>query len=244
MNNSYMFKQKNKNIDQDFIFSFDYIQLEDKKREQKEQKEPKEPKEQNELKVNAFNEISISEKIKMIYGWQKYTTPILYSSIVSGLNKYIVVKEKMNISLYYFLQDKREKNIEQIEKKETIVQIIGIYNSLLKILEWTGELNGFVSLSCNLNDIFLNKNGKVKLVNFSHSFFTNDIQLSLFISPDIIANDVHLNIHVLHYLSQSSNISLSSNNVYEICAKFISKLKQTHLFSLEFLKTGYRGSRP
>ena len=226
------------------IFSFNYIQYSDKKRESQKKNVTDKKKEQNDLKNNDFfshNEILISEKIKLISNWQKYTNPILHSSLVSGLNKYIFVKERIDLSLYSFLKDKNErKQKEEIEQKETFVQIIGIYNSLLKVLEWTLEQNGLVTLSCNLNNIYLDKNGRVKLSDFSHSFFINDINAIILKNDFKIKNKslMHLGLHILHYLKQLNNLeSLSSNNICELCSQYINGLMQLgDLFSSDFLK--------
>ena len=244
------------NNNNNYIFSFNYIQYSDKKREsqQKNVSDKKITKilEQNDLKNNdifSHNEIDISEKIKMISGWQKYTNPILHSSLVSGLNKYIFVKERMDFSLYSFLysflkeKNKGEQKGEQkdeILQKETFVQIIGIYNSLLKVLEWTCEQNGLITLSCNLNNIYLDKNGKVKLGDFSHSFFINDINAIILNNEFKIENKslMPLGLYILHYLKQMTTFeSLSSNNICELCSHYINELIQIgDLFSADFLK--------
>jgi len=232
---------------QDFIFSFDYIQLEKnetEKREDQIQKMKYKIKEQNELKkIDNFslNEIKISERLMNIKGWQKYTTPILHSSLVSGLGKYLLVKEKMDFFLLSFLEDKKDKTNgreEYKEKKETFMQILGIYHSLLKVLEWT-ESVGLVSLSCNLNSIVFNRDKfcNVKLVDFSHSFFIKDTKELTAIMQ--INEFTPLGLKVLHYLKINKCESLSSNNIQEICSGFIEGLKRFNsldLFSLEFLQ--------
>lgn len=257
MNCKIINKQKQEeNQEQDFIFSFDYIQLENNEKEKRENHEQKSQQkmEQNELKpvdVFSLNEIMISERLMNIKGWQKYTSPILYSSLVSGLGKYLFVKEKMDFSLLSFLKEKinRREKVKGIieegtvegtveEHKKNFVQIISIYNSLLKVLEWTGS-NGLVSLSCNLNNIYFDRGNfcNVKLTDFSHSFFIGDtkdltaiMQINEF-SP--------LGLKVLHYLKMNNCESLSSNNIQEICTGFIEELKlfnSLDLFSLEFLQ--------
>ena len=247
---------------QDSIFSFDYIQLEKnetEKREDQGQKMKDKKKEQNDLKnINIFslNEIMISERLMKLKGWQKYTSPILYSSLVSDFGKYLFVKEKMDFTLLSFLKDKKKKtNRREKEEgmeegtiegsiKETFVQILGIYHSLLKVLEWT-ESVGLVSLSCNLNNIVFNRDkmGHVKLVDFSHSFFIGDIgkdniDLSAFMKLIQINEFTPLSLKVLHYLKMNKCESLSSNNIQEICSEFIEGLKRfgPDLFSLEFLQ--------
>ena len=193
--------------------------------------------EQNELKpvdVFSLNEIMISERLMNIKGWQKYTSPILHSSLVSGLGKYLLVKEKMDFSLLSFLKERRKK-------EETFVQILSIYNSLLKVLEWT-ELVGLVSLSCNLNNIVFDKDKfcNVKLVDFSHSFFIKDIiDLNALLKVIQINEFSPLGLKVLHYLKMNKCESLSSNNIQEICSGFIEGLKRFNsldLFPLEFLQ--------
>jgi len=240
-------QEEKKNQDQDFIFSFDYIQLEKnetEKREDQIQKMKYKIKEQNELKkIDNFslNEIKISERLMNIKGWQKYTTPILHSSLVSGLGKYLLVKEKMDFFLLSFLEDKKDKTNgreEYKEKKETFMQILGIYHSLLKVLEWT-ESVGLVSLSCNLNSIVFNRDKfcNVKLVDFSHSFFIKDTKELTAIMQ--INEFTPLGLKVLHYLKINKCESLSSNNIQEICSGFIEGLKRFNsldLFSLEFLQ--------
>ena len=232
-------ENQKKNQDQDFIFSFDYIQLEKNETEKREKSQQKmEQKiEQNELKpvdVFSLNEIMISERLMNIKGWQKYTSPILHSSLVSGLGKYLFVKEKMDFSLLSFLKERRKK-------EETFVQILSIYNSLLKVLEWT-ELVGLVSLSCNLNNIVFDKDKfcNVKLVDFSHSFFIKDIiDLNALLKVIQINEFSPLGLKVLHYLKMNNCESLSSNNIQEICSGFIEGLKRFNsldLFSLEFLQ--------
>jgi hypothetical protein len=236
------------------IFSFDYIQLEKNEIEQMKDKK----KEQNELKkvdIFSLNEIKISERLMNIKGWQKYTSPILYSSLVSGLGKYLFVKEKMDFSLlsfFYYLKEKRERRekvegtIEESIKdhKKTFVQILSIYHSLLKVLEWT-ELTGIVSLSCNLNNIVFDKDKfcNVKLTDFSHSFFIKDIgkdniDLSAFMKLINIDEFTPLGLKVLHYMNVNKCVSLSSNNIQEICSKFIDGLKRigADLLPLEFLQ--------
>jgi hypothetical protein len=234
---------------QEVIFSFDYIQLEEKREEKREKPGQKmgQKIEQNELKKNnifSLNEIMISEKIKKIPRWQKYTSPILHSSLVSGLGKYLFVKEKMDFSLfsfYSYLKEKKEKSErserseegEHKEKKDTFVQIISIYNSLLKVLEWT-ESNGIVSLSCNLNNIYFDKDKfyNVKLVDFSHSFFIKDtIELTAIMQINEFSS---LGMKVLHYMNLNKCVSLSSNNIQEICSEFIDGLKR--FFPLDFLQ--------
>ena len=227
-------ENQKKNQNQDFIFSFDYIQLENNGTEKRENHEQK--MEQNELKpidVFSLNEIMISERLMNIKGWQKYTSPILYSSLVSGLGKYLLVKEKMDFSLLSFLKERRKK-------EETFVQILSIYNSLLKVLEWT-ELVGLVSLSCNLNNIVFNKDKfcNVKLTDFSHSFFIGDIvDLNALLKVIQINEFTPLGLKVLHYLKMNNCESLSSNNIQEICSGFIEGLKRIgeDLFPLEFLQ--------
>jgi hypothetical protein len=239
--------------EQDLIFSFDYIQLEKNETEKREDQRQKmgQKMEQNELKKNdifSLNEIMISERLMKLNGWQKYTTPILHSSLVLGLGKYLFVKEQMDFSLLSFLKDKKEKTNgreEHKEKKETFVQILGIYHSLLKVLEWT-ESVGLVSLSCNLNNIVFNRDKMchVKLVDFSHSFFIGDIgkdniDLSAFIKLIQINEFTPLGLKVLHYLKMNNCESLSSNNIQEICSGFIEGLKRfdsLDLFPLEFLQ--------
>ena len=264
MNIKYMYckiinKQK-ENLNQDFIFSFDYLQLEEK-REQKEYKQMKDKKtdkktdkkkEQNELKNNdifSLNEITISEKLMKINGWQKYTSPVLHSSLVLSLGKYLLVKEKMDFSLfslfslYFVLKDKKERREEGPigEHKENFVQIISIYHSLLKVLEWT-ESNSLVSLSCNLNNIVFDRDKfcNVKLADFSHSFFIKDtIDLSAFMQIIQINEFTPLGLKVLHYLKMNKCESLSSNNIQEICSGFIEGLKRFNsldLFPLDFLQ--------
>ena len=252
---------------QDSIFSFDYIQLEKnetEKREDQGQKMKDKKKEQNDLKnINIFslNEIMISERLMKLKGWQKYTSPILYSSLVSDFGKYLFVKEKMDFTLLSFLKDKKKKtNRREKEEgmeegtiegtiegsiKETFVQILGIYHSLLKVLEWT-ESVGLVSLSCNLNNIVFNRDkmGHVKLVDFSHSFFIGDIgkdniDLSAFMKLIQINEFTPLSLKVLHYLKMNKCESLSSNNIQEICSGFIEGLKRFNsldLFPLDFLQ--------
>ena len=232
---------------QEVIFSFDYIQLEKNEIEKREDQTQK--MEQNELKkIDNFslNEIMISERLMNIKGWKKYTSPVLYSSLVSGLGKYLFVKEKMDFSLLSFLKEKtnrREKEKGTIEgtiedHKETFVQILCIYNSLLKVLEWT-ELVGLVSLSCNLNNIVFNRDkmGHVKLADFSHSFFIKDtVDLSAIMQ---INEFTPLGLKVLHYMNVNKCVSLSSNNIQEICSEFIEGLKRFNsldLFPLEFLQ--------
>ena len=110
---------------QDSIFSFDYIQLEKNETEKREDQRQKsqQKKEQNELKpvtVFSVNEIMISERLMKLKGWQKYTSPILYSSLVSDFGKYLFVKEKMDFTLLSFLKDKKKK----IRKKNITVNII------------------------------------------------------------------------------------------------------------------------
>jgi hypothetical protein len=228
-------ENQKKNQNQDFIFSFDYIQLENNGTEKRENHEQK--MEQNELKpvdVFSLNEIMISERLMNIKGWQKYTSPILHSSLVSGLGKYLFVKEKMDFSLLSFLKERRKK-------EETFVQILSIYNSFLKVLEWT-ELVGLVSLSCNLNNIVFNKDKfcNVKLTDFSHSFFIRDIiDLNALLKVIQINEFSPLGLKVLHYLKMNNCESLSSNNIQEICSGFIEGLKRFNsldLFSLEFLQ--------
>ena len=252
---------------QDSIFSFDYIQLEKnetEKREDQGQKMKDKKKEQNELKpvdIFSLNEIMISERLMKLKGWQKYTSPILYSSLVSDFGKYLFVKEKMDFTLLSFLKDKKKKtNRREKEEgmeegmeegtiegsiKETFVQILGIYHSLLKVLEWT-ESVGLVSLSCNLNNIVFNRDkmGHVKLVDFSHSFFIGDIgkdniDLSAFMKLIQINEFTPLSLKVLHYLKMNKCESLSSNNIQEICSGFIEGLKRFNsldLFPLDFLQ--------
>ena len=243
---------------QDFIFSFDYIQLEKnetEKREDQGQKMKDKKKEQNELKkIDNFslNEIMISEILMNIKGWKKYTSPVLYSSLVSGLGKYLFVKEKMDFSLLSFLKEKtnrREKEKGTIEgtiedHKETFIQILCIYHSLLKVLEWTESI-GLVSLSCNLNNIVFDRDKMVhvKLADFSHSFFIGDIgkdniDLSAFMMLIQINEFTPLGLKVLHYLKMNKCESLSSNNIQEICSEFIEGLKRfgPELLPLEFLQ--------
>lgn len=246
-------KIKNQEKNQEVIFSFDYIQLEKNEIEKREEpgQKPGQKKEQNELKkIDNFslNEIMISERLMNIKGWQKYTSPILYSSLVSGLGKYLFVKEKMDFSLlsfFYYLKEKKERR-EKVEgtiegsikdHKKTFVQILCIYNSLLKVLEWT-ELVGLVSLSCNLNNIVFNRDkmGHVKLADFSHSFFIKDtVDLSAIMQ---INEFTPLGLKVLHYMNVNKCVSLSSNNIQEICSEFIEGLKRVgpDLFPLEFLQ--------
>jgi hypothetical protein len=238
---------------QDFIFSFDYIQLEKNETEKREDHGQK--MEQNELKKNdifSLNEIMISKRLMNIKGWQKYTSPILHSSLVSGLGKYLLVKEKMDFSLHSFLEEKtnkREKEEgtiegmieEHKERKESFMQILSIYNALLKVLEWT-ELVGLVSLSCNLNNIVFDRNkmGNVKLTDFSHSFFIKDIvDLNALMRLIQIDEFTPLGLKVLHYMNVNKCESLSSNNIQEICSGFIEGLKRFNsldIFSLEFLQ--------
>ena len=243
---------------QDSIFSFDYIQLEKnetEKREDQGQKMKDKKKEQNDLKnINIFslNEIMISERLMKLKGWQKYTSPILYSSLVSDFGKYLFVKEKMDFTLLSFLKDKKKKTNRREkeegmvgELKETFIQILCIYHSLLKVLEWT-ESVGLVSLSCNLNNIVFNRDkmGHVKLVDFSHSFFIGDIgkdniDLSAFMKLIQINEFTPLSLKVLHYLKMNKCESLSSNNIQEICSGFIEGLKRFNsldLFPLDFLQ--------
>ncbi len=246
--------KQEQNQEQDLIFSFDYIQLEKNETEKREdQRQKMEQKmEQNELKnINIFslNEIMISERLMKLTGWQKYTNPILHSSLVSGIGKYLFVKEQMDFSLLSFLKDKKGEKTngreEHKEKKETFMQILGIYNSLLKVLEWT-ESVGLVSLSCNLNNIVFNRDkmGHVKLADFSHSFFIGDIgkdniDLSAFMMLIQINEFTPLGLKVLHYLKMNKCESLSSNNIQEICSGFIEGLKRFNsldIFSLEFLQ--------
>ena len=228
-------ENQKKNQNQDFIFSFDYIQLENNGKEKREKSQQK--MEQNELKpvdVFSLNEIMISERLMNIKGWQKYTSPVLYSSLVSCLGKYLLVKEKMDFSLLSFLKERRKK-------EETFVQILSIYNSLLKVLEWT-ELVGLVSLSCNLNNIVFDKDKfcNVKLVDFSHSFFIKDIiDLNALLKVIQINEFSPLGLKVLHYLKMNKCESLSSNNIQEICSGFIDGLKRFNsldLFPLDFLQ--------
>ena len=251
-------KNQKKNQNQDFIFSFDYIQLEKNETEKREDHEQNMGQNmgqymgqymgQNELKNNdifSLNEIMISEKLMKINGWQKYTSPVLHSSLVAGLGKYLLVKEKMDLSLfslYFVLKDKKERREEEHkEKKETFIQIISIYHSLLKVLEWTGS-NGLVSLSCNLNNIVFDKDKfcNVKLADFSHSFFIKDtIDLSAFMQIIQINEFTPLGLKVLHYLKMNKCESLSSNNIQEICSGFIEGLKRFNsldLFPLDFLQ--------
>ena len=247
--------KQEQNQEQDFIFSFDYIQLEKNETEKREKSQQK--KEQNELNpvdIFSLNEIMISERLMKLTGWQKYTNPILHSSLVSGLGKYLFVKEQMDFSLLSFLKEKKEKKgkkektngrEDHKEKKETFMQILCIYHSLLKVLEWT-ESVGLVSLSCNLNNIVFNRDkmGHVKLADFSHSFFIGDIgkdniDLSAFMMLIQINEFTPLGLKVLHYLKMNNCESLSSNNIQEICSEFIEGLKRfdsLDIFSLEFLQ--------
>ena len=263
----------NREKNQEVIFSFDYIQLEKNETEKREDQRQKsqQKKEQNELKpvtVFSVNEIMISERLMNIKGWQKYTSPVLYSSLVSCLGKYLLVKEKMDFSLLSFLKEKtnrreKEKGMiegmiegtiegmiegtieEHKEKKESFMQILSVYNSLLKVLEWT-ELVGLVSLSCNLNNIVFNRNkmGHVKLADFSHSFFIKDIgkdivDLNALLKVIQIDEFTPLGLKVLHYMNVNKCESLSSNNIQEICSGFIDGLKRFNsldLFPLDFLQ--------
>ena len=274
---------------QDSIFSFDYIQLEKnetEKREDQGQKMKDKKKEQNELKpvdIFSLNEIMISERLMKLKGWQKYTNPILHSSLVSGIGKYLFVKEQMDFSLLSFLHhfafpmrnqhhlpypysnprilwaiqmrkgvkdkkgktNRREKEEGMVgELKETFIQILCIYHSLLKVLEWT-ESVGLVSLSCNLNNIVFDRDKMVhvKLADFSHSFFIGDIgkdniDLSAFMMLIQINEFTPLGLKVLHYLKMNKCESLSSNNIQEICSEFIEGLKRfgPELLPLEFLQ--------
>ena len=241
--------------DQDFIFSFDYIKLE--KREKgvcdRGRKKSQNDEKQNILKpcdYFSLNEIRLSKSITQLSEWDKYMNPILDSAPVKHMNnKILLVKRKMDVTLLSFLKDKREKRErrerrerikkgdknEESEMKETIVQIIVIYNSLLNILEWTGEQNGLVTLSCELDKISLNEKGQAILEDFSSSFFIKDFTGD--IKEDLVTSFAYLDIHVLFYLNQlSENESLSSNNVHIICNKFINGLKILDIFSLHFLQ--------
>lgn len=222
--------------DQDFIFSFDYIKLE--KREKgvcdRGRKKSQNDEKQNILKpcdYFSLNEIRLSKSITQLSEWDKYMNPILDSAPVKHMNnKILLVKRKMDVTLLSFLKDKREKR----DMKETIVQIIVIYNSLLNILEWTGEQNGLVTLSCELDKISLNEKGQAILEDFSSSFFIKDFTD---IKEEMVTSVAYLDIHVLFYLNQlSENESLSSNNVHIICNTFINGLKILDIFSLQFLQ--------
>ena len=215
--------KENKEVDS--IFSFDYIKLIEK-RELK--KKTQNHLEQNDLKaidIFSLNEIDISEKIKQLPKWSTYTNPILYSSPIQNMNKILLVKERMDISLLSFVRESK------INKKYT-VQTIAIYNSLLKILKWSEE-NVLVSLSCELDKIYLDKHNRAKLGDFSRSFFRNDFDL--FKNKDGEVTAFHsLGIHTLKYLTQVD--SLSSNNISEICKQFIDGLVKLQIFSSVFLR--------
>ena len=231
--------KEGKESNQDKIFSFNYIQiLDNENNQQKIKQKTKKKKEKNYIKSNSLNEILISERIKLIPNWEKYTTPILYSSMILGLNKYLLVKEDMDFSLLSFLKDKREKreeniDLQKIKDKETFIQIICIYNSLLKVIEWTEE-HGLVSLSYNLNNIFFDKDNinLVKIGDFSCSFFNDAINLE----HKFIGNIMPLGLNVLNYIKESELKSLSLNNICEICSQFVNELTQLDLFSSDFLQ--------
>lgn len=220
-------------IAQDYIFSFDYIKLNEKTEKEGIKNEIMNEK-KNELKSvsDSFNEITISEKIKKLTDWEKYTNPILYSAPVKNMGKILLVKKKMDVSLLSFFQF-REMRENKGDDKETIVQLVAIYNSLLKVLEWTGE-QGLVSLSCELDKIVLDDKGRAKLDDFSNSFFIGDV-----FRVEILTPFVHLDLHVLYYVNLlGPNESLSSNNIHELCTHFIKGLNNIgiDLFTADFLQ--------
>ena len=128
---------------------------------------------------------------------------------------YLVEKTKYNS----FLEEIKRTNNNN-NKKERFMKLLQYYHSFLPLLDFL-ERNRVVSLSCEIQHIYLDKDGQPIL---SPDLFP--------ILPD---NMYYLPIFV-HVLNEYNNTSLSSNNIHEICSHFIAGLDELHLFSKEYLE--------
>ena len=168
---------------------------------------------------SLLKEIEFSEKIKKIPDWSKYMNPILKVFDIIGTEKkqYCLV-EKTKYST--FLSELHK--LKQKSNKEIFIKIIYYYHSFSPLLDFL-ERNGLTSLSCELQNIYLDKVGRpiIKEEELETTYF------------------LPLSIHVVKYLQgrmQGQPLSLSSNNADEICEQFISGLDKLHIFPEDYLK--------
>ena len=190
---------------------------------------------------SLLQEIQISEKIKTLEGWSKYMNPILKVSdinIASASNfEYKIMKKEKQYSLVEktkyksFLEEMQEINNKCKNKKEIFIKLLQYYHSFLPLLDFL-ERNRVVSLSCELQNIYLNEDLKPILQNISACIFLSD-------STSQVVKDIYflpISVHVIKYLNEHNCKSISSNNITEICSQFIEGLYNLHLFTMEYLK--------
>jgi len=209
--------------------------------------------------VFSLYDIKISEKIRQgkDKDWYKYVNPILhYSDIHIGNQSkeyLLIVKNNFDSSLLKEMKERKEevkkrnkdvKNSNQdviTQDKESLVMLFYYYNSFVKVLEFL-ERNSLVSLSCKIENVELDMRNH-SLILGGRFYAVNDYDymeiLLLNMQREMTGLDA-LSTHVLNTLllsgSGSSIISLSANNIEEICTAFIAKLECLNLFSKEYLK--------
>lgn len=177
------------------------------------------------IDFSLLQEIKTSEKIKQLKEYTKYTNPILKVSdiTIAYKTKYSLVEK---IKYPFFLNEL--KKIQN--QKEYFVNLIQYYHSFISLLDFL-ERNGIVSLSCEINNIYLN--GQQPII--STCIFLDDLDMK---KLDINVYYLPYSAHVLHFLNTEccNGAELSSNNMNEICDTFIAGLDKLHIFSKEYLK--------
>ena len=176
---------------------------------------------------SLLQEIQMSERIKQLEGWSKYMNPILKVSDINIASLHNLEYKIMKKEKQYSLVEKTKYNsfIQEIKrtannnKKERFMKVLQYYHSFLPLLDFL-ERNSVVSLSCEIQHIYLDKDGQPILCP------------DLF--PVLPDNMYYLPISA-HVLNEYNNKSISSNNIYEICSHFIAGLDELHLFSKEYL---------
>ena len=186
------------------------------------------------IDFSLLQEIKTSEKIKQLKEYTseytneytKYTNPILKVSdiTIAYKTKYSLV-EKIKYPL--FLNELKKMH----NQKEYFVNLIQYYHSFISLLDFL-ERNGIVSLSCEINNIYLNEQQPI----ISTYIFLDDLDMKKL--DNINVYYLPYSAHVLHFLNTEccDGTELSSNNMNEISDTFITGLDKLHIFSKDYLK--------
>lgn len=190
------------------------------------------------IDFSLLQEIKTSEKIKQLKEYTseytseytneytKYTNPILKVSdiTIAYKTKYSLV-EKIKYPLFL-------NELKKIQnQKEYFVNLIQYYHSFISLLDFL-ERNGIVSLSCEINNIYLNEQQPI----ISTYIFLDDLDMKKL--DNINVYYLPYSAHVLHFLNTEccDGTELSSNNINEISDTFIAGLDKLHIFSKDYLK--------
>ena len=116
---------------------------------------------------SLLQEIQMSERIKQLEGWSKYMNPILKVSDINIASLHNLEYKIMKKEKQYSLVEKTKYNsfIQEIirtannNKKERFMKLLQYYHSFLPLLDFL-ERNSVVSLSCEIQHIYLDKDGQ------------------------------------------------------------------------------------